>query len=181
MSSETKQDQSNNRRGFLKKIGLSVGAFAVAGVGTGTYFWRAGDEATANDQGDFEISRTPEEWKNILTENEYKVLREEQTERAYTSDLLEEKREGIYHCAGCDQAVYPSETKYDSGTGWPSFWAPVDEAAIGTKPDNKLFMTRTEVHCSRCGGHLGHIFDDGPKPTGKRHCLNGIALNFKAA
>lgn len=181
MSDKSNNEHQNGRRGFLKKIGLGVGAFAVAGVGTGTYFWRAGDQANANDQSEFEITRTPEQWKSLLTENEYAVLREEKTERAYSSDLLKEKRDGIYHCAGCDQAVYPSDTKYDSKTGWPSFWAPVDEAAIGTKPDNSLFATRTEVHCSRCGGHLGHIFDDGPQPTGKRHCLNGIALNFKAA
>ena len=127
------------------------------------------------------LKLTDKEWAKRLTKEQYRVLRKEGTERAFTSPLNDEKRDGIYHCAGCDQAVYPSDTKYDSKTGWPSFWAPVDEAAIGTKPDNSLFATRTEVHCSRCGGHLGHIFDDGPQPTGKRHCLNGIALNFKAA
>lgn len=181
MSKQTKTERPDNRRVFLKKAALGVGAFAAVGLGAGTYFWRTGDQAIASDHGEFEITRTPEEWKSILTESEYAVLREEQTERAYTSDLLAEKRTGTYHCAGCDQAVYPSDTKYDSKTGWPSFWAPIDEAAIGTKPDNSLFATRTEVHCSRCGGHLGHIFDDGPAPTGKRHCLNGIALNFEAA
>lgn len=168
------------RRNFLKKNGLLLGAAAAFGVGGGAFLWQNQRSTATASEGEFEITRTEEEWRALLSENQFLVLREEQTERPYTSDLLSEKRDGIYHCAGCDLPVYSSETKYDSGTGWPSFWASLD-GAIGTKEDNTLFMTRTEVHCRRCGGHFGHIFDDGPEPTGKRHCLNGLALTFKAA
>lgn len=129
-------------------------------------------------QGEFEITRTDAEWRGLLTENEFAVLRREDTERPYSSPLNMEKRDGTYHCKGCDLAVYSSDAKYDSGTGWPSFWKSLDDA-VRTKPDRGLFGTRTEVHCRRCGSHFGHIFDDGPKPTGKRHCLNGLALVFK--
>ncbi|QCO57398.1 peptide-methionine (R)-S-oxide reductase MsrB (plasmid) [Pseudorhodobacter turbinis] len=136
---------------------------------------------------EFEITFTPAEWKARLSPAQYAVLREEATERAFsntlkgeTSPLLKEAREGNYHCAGCDLPVYASATKYDSGTGWPSFYAAI-EGAVGTKEDNSLFSRRTEVHCRRCGGHLGHIFDDGPQPTGKRHCLNGLAMTFTPA
>ncbi|MGJ8528655.1 peptide-methionine (R)-S-oxide reductase MsrB [Maritalea sp.] len=174
-------DKNLDRRSFLKKNGLMLGALAIAGVGGGGYLLqRTGGSRAVAAEGSFEISRTPEEWKAQLTENQYLVLREEKTERPYTSDLLEEKREGTYHCAGCDLAVYSSTTKFNSDTGWPSYWASI-ENAVRTKPDNTLFTARTEVHCRRCGGHFGHIFDDGPEPTGKRHCLNGIALTFKAA
>lgn len=128
--------------------------------------------------GDFEVEKTPEEWRKILTPEQYRVLREEGTERAFSSPLDKNTAPGIYHCAGCDNPVYTSETKYDSGTGWPSFWAPI-EGKVATSVDFKLFYPRTEVHCARCGGHLGHIFKDGPKPTGKRHCLNGVALIFR--
>jgi len=131
-------------------------------------------------EGDFEISLSDAEWRDRLTDIQYRVLRNEGTERAFTSKLNDEKRAGLYHCAGCDLPLYSSETKYDSGTGWPSFWKPLDNS-VGTKPDRKLFRTRTEVHCRRCGGHLGHVFDDGPQPTGKRHCLNGAALVFRPA
>nr|WP_232830737.1 peptide-methionine (R)-S-oxide reductase MsrB [Tropicimonas sp. IMCC34011] len=127
---------------------------------------------------DFEVSLTEAEWRERLTEEEFAVLREEATERAFTSPLNDETRAGIFTCAGCDQDLYSSETKYKSGTGWPSFWDNLP-GAVGTKRDIKLLIPRTEVHCSRCGGHLGHIFDDGPEPTGKRHCLNGVALNFR--
>ena len=123
------------------------------------------------------ITRTDAEWRARLSADEYAVLRDEKTERKFISPLLEEKREGTYNCKGCDLPVYPSETKYDSKTGWPSFWESIPDA-VRTKPDNTLFSTRTEVHCRRCGSHLGHIFDDGPQPTGKRHCLNGLALSF---
>ena len=126
----------------------------------------------------FEITKSKREWKQILTDLEYKVMRKEGTERAYTSPLDKLFDEGIYHCKGCDLPLYSSDHKYNSGTGWPSFWKALPEA-IGTKTDKKFFMVRTECHCSRCGSHLGHIFDDGPQPTGKRHCINGVSLRFK--
>lgn len=126
----------------------------------------------------FEVIRSAAEWRRLLDPDAYAVLREEATERPGSSPLLHEKRAGIYHCKGCDLAVYSSDHKYDSGTGWPSFWLSLPDA-IGTKEDNSYFATRTEVHCRRCGGHFGHIFDDGPPPTGERHCLNGLALVFK--
>lgn len=129
---------------------------------------------------EFEIQRTEQEWRAMLSNFEYKVMREEATERAGTSPLLSEKRVGNYHCKGCDLPLYPSETKYESGTGWPSFYESLPNS-VGTKEDNGFFMTRTEVHCRRCGSHLGHIFEDGPKPTGLRHCLNGVSLTFHPA
>lgn len=131
-------------------------------------------------QDTFEIMRTKAEWEALLTETEYLVMREEATERPNTSPLNLEKRIGIFHCKGCDLPLYESRVKYDSGTGWPSFYEALPNA-VGTKPDNTLFTRRTEVHCRRCGSHLGHIFDDGPEPTGKRHCLNGVSLSFKPA
>ena len=131
-------------------------------------------------EGPFEVTRTEAEWRAMLSDLEYAVMREEATERAGSSPLDKLYEEGTYHCRGCDLALYPSETKYDSGTGWPSFWDSLPNA-IGTKPDRSLFTVRTECHCRRCGSHLGHIFDDGPSPTGKRHCLNGVSLVFRAA
>ena len=116
----------------------------------------------------------------MLSSLEYRVMREEGTERAFSSPLDGEKRTGMFHCKGCDLALYASEHKFDSGTGWPSFWQ-AQPGAIGTKKDRSFFMTRTECHCARCGSHLGHIFDDGPQPTGKRHCINGVSLTFKEA
>jgi peptide-methionine (R)-S-oxide reductase len=128
----------------------------------------------------FEVTRTDAEWRAMLSKAEYKVMRREGTERAGSSPLDKNWADGTYHCKGCDLAVYSSQHKFDSGTGWPSFWQSLP-GAVETKPDRKLFTVRTEVHCRRCGSHFGHIFDDGPAPTGKRHCLNGIALDFKAA
>jgi peptide-methionine (R)-S-oxide reductase len=126
------------------------------------------------------VTKTDAEWRSILSPEQYAVLREEDTERPGTSPLLSEKREGIFHCAGCDLELYSSRNKYDSGTGWPSFWDSLPNA-IGTRQDNSFFMARTECHCRRCGGHLGHIFDDGPPPTGLRHCINGVSLTFRPA
>ncbi len=128
----------------------------------------------------FEITRTEAEWRALLTDAQYRVMRDEGTERAGSSPLDKNYADGTYFCRGCDLALYPSETKYDSGTGWPSFYDSLP-GSIGTKPDRKLLSVRTEVHCRRCGSHLGHIFDDGPQPTGKRHCLNGVSLVFRAA
>ncbi|MBT9244280.1 peptide-methionine (R)-S-oxide reductase MsrB [Gemmobacter fulvus] len=131
-------------------------------------------------EGSFEFTLTEAEWRARLSPEAYAVLREEDTERAFTSPLDTEKRAGVFHCAGCDLPLYDAAQKYDSGTGWPSFWQPLPNA-IGTKEDNTFFATRTEVHCRRCGGHLGHVFDDGPQPTGKRYCMNGVAMVFKPA
>ncbi|HTP99677.1 MAG TPA: peptide-methionine (R)-S-oxide reductase MsrB [Casimicrobiaceae bacterium] len=126
------------------------------------------------------VEKTPEEWRKVLTAEQFYVLREEGTERPFTSPLNKEKRKGTFVCAGCDLALFKSETKYDSGTGWPSFYAPIPGALL-TKVDYKLIMARTEYHCRRCGGHQGHVFDDGPKPTGLRYCNNGVALKFVPA
>lgn len=128
----------------------------------------------------FEVARTEAEWRAMLTDLQYRVMREEATERAGSSPLDKTYASGTYVCRGCDLALYPSDTKYDSGTGWPSFYESLSNA-IGTKPDRRLFSVRTEAHCRRCGSHLGHIFDDGPQPTGKRHCLNGASLVFRAS
>jgi peptide-methionine (R)-S-oxide reductase len=126
---------------------------------------------------EFEITKTAEEWRKILTPAQFRVLRQEGTERAGSSPLEQEHRPGTFACAGCDLPLFTAETKFNSGTGWPSFYAPI-AGAIGTTTDQSAFMTRVEVHCRRCGGHLGHVFDDGPQPTGKRYCMNGVALKF---
>ena len=123
------------------------------------------------------VEKTDEEWKKTLTPEQFHVLREHGTERAGTSPLNVEKREGIFTCGACGQPLFTSDTKYESGTGWPSFYRPI-EGAIGTTTDRSLGMTRVEAHCSQCGGHLGHVFPDGPKPTGERYCMNGVALKF---
>lgn len=139
-----------------------------------------GGHAASAAQGNFEVTRTEAEWRAMLSNAQYRVMREEGTERAGSSPLDANYASGIYHCRGCGQALYSSEHKFDSGTGWPSFYDVLPNA-IETMPDNTLFATRTECHCDRCGSHLGHIFGDGPAPTGKRHCLNGVSLVFRAA
>ena len=125
----------------------------------------------------FPVAMHEEEWRRKLTPVQYRVLREHGTERAGSSSLDKEYADGIYHCAGCGQPLFASNAKFNSGTGWPSFWLPLDQA-VETQIDRSFFMTRTEVHCGRCGGHLGHVFDDGPQPTGLRYCMNGAALEF---
>jgi len=128
----------------------------------------------------FEVTRTDAEWRKLLTKAQYNVMRKEGTERPFSSPLDKNYAKGTYLCRGCDLPVYASNAKYDSGTGWPSFYQSLPNA-VGTKSDRKLLRERTEVHCRRCGSHFGHIFNDGPKPTGKRHCLNGVSLKFQAA
>lgn len=155
-----------DRRLFLQ---ISVSAGALTAIG-----------ATPVAAQSFEVTRTTAEWKSMLTPIQYKVMRQEGTERAGSSPLDKNYASGTYHCRGCDLPVYASKAKYDSGTGWPSFWESLPNA-VRTKEDRKLLRVRTEVHCRRCGSHFGHIFSDGPQPTGKRHCLNGVSLVFKAA
>jgi len=151
---------------------------AVAALAVAPFSTRRAAAAIA--EGPFEVTRTDAEWRAMLTDAQYAVMREAATERAGSSPLDGETRAGIYHCRGCDLPLYSSETKYDSGTGWPSFWDVLPNA-IGTMDDSSFFTTRTECQCRRCGSHLGHIFDDGPQPTGLRQCLNGVSLVFRAA
>ncbi|MEZ5512314.1 MAG: peptide-methionine (R)-S-oxide reductase MsrB [Steroidobacteraceae bacterium] len=126
----------------------------------------------------FTVEKSPDEWRALLPADAFRVLREHGTERAGSSPLNYEKRTGVFHCAGCGQALFESASKFDSGTGWPSFFQPLPDA-IETRTDRTLFMKRTEVHCANCGGHLGHVFDDGPAPTGQRYCMNGVSLQFE--
>lgn len=125
------------------------------------------------------ITKSEEEWRKILTPEEFHILREKSTEPAFTGKYLSNKKKGVYKCAGCGNELFLSDTKYYSGTNWPSFWAPASKDSIELMPDNSFGMRRTEVLCSKCGGHLGHVFNDGPKPTGLRYCINSIALDFK--
>jgi peptide-methionine (R)-S-oxide reductase len=155
----------------------AAAAAALSGAGLMRWF---GQRAQAEDVEQFEVTYSDEEWRSRLTPEQYYVLREHGTERAGSSPLDREKRDGTFVCAGCELPLFASATKFDSGTGWPSFYAPL-ENAIGTSEDRSLFVTRTEVHCRRCGGHLGHVFEDGPPPTGLRYCMNGVAMNFVPA
>ena len=139
-----------------------------------------GTTAPARAAEKFEIEKTDAEWRSQLTPEQYGILRQEGTERPWTSALLKEHRKGTFACAGCDLPLFASETKFESGTGWPSFYKPLDNA-VSTHTDRTFGMARTEVHCRRCGGHLGHVFDDGPKPTGLRYCMDGLALTFHPA
>ena len=153
---------------------LGAGGLAVVGLAVGI----AGGSGSPAAAPAFEIRHSPAEWRRRLGSQRYHILREEGTERPFTSPLLKEKRKGIYACAGCGLALFGSAAKYDSGTGWPSFWKALPNA-VAYRRDRSLGMVRTEEHCRRCGGHLGHVFDDGPRPTGKRHCINGLSLIFR--
>ena len=164
----------------LTRRNLLFGGTALAALGAGA-LWMRMAPTTRAAEGPFEIEKTEAEWRSQLTDFEYAVLREEATERAWTSDLLEEKRAGTFICKGCDLPLFSSETKYDSRTGWPSFWTPINDSAIGESTDHLLGYARTEVHCARCGGHQGHVFPDGPPPTGLRYCINGVSLKFVPA
>ena len=157
-----------DRRAFL---GAS-GAAAVCGM------LAFGRSSGASPALHFPVNHSPDEWKRKLGPARYAVLREAATERPFTSPLLKEHRRGIFACAGCDNPLFNSTTKFESGTGWPSFWKVLPRAVV-TRSDHSLLMERTEVLCARCGGHLGHVFDDGPRPTGKRYCMNGAALAFR--
>ncbi len=157
------------RRGLL-----TCGAAGLALAAFGSRLPRAQAAAV------FEVTHTDAEWRALLSPAAFAVLRKEGTEAPFTSPLLEEHRKGTFTCAGCELALFSSDTKFESGTGWPSFWQPLD-GAVGTTTDSSFGMQRTEVHCSRCGGHLGHVFNDGPKPTGLRYCMNGVALGFTPA
>ncbi|HEY4922998.1 MAG TPA: peptide-methionine (R)-S-oxide reductase MsrB [Roseiarcus sp.] len=152
---------------------LSQSFWGLAALSAGSL---AGISAQAT-AADGQVTHTDAEWKKMLTADQYAVLRQDGTERPFTSALLNEHRAGNFACAGCDLPLFSSKTKFDSGTGWPSFWAPLDNAVV-TKTDTTFGMTRTAVMCARCAGHLGHVFDDGPKPTGLRYCMNGLALKF---
>ena len=147
------------------------------GAGADRVF-QVGSNVSETTSKAFSVEKTAAEWKQTLSPEQYVVLREHGTERAGTSPLNREKRDGTFSCAGCGQALFEAATKYDSGTGWPSFFTPI-EGAVATSTDRGWFMTRTEVHCSRCGGHLGHVFEDGPAPTGLRYCMNGVAMGFE--
>jgi peptide-methionine (R)-S-oxide reductase len=167
---------------MIRRDFLAGGVAAIAVLGGAAALWRMGRSAPARAASakTFEVVKTEEEWRTTLTPEQFAVLRQAGTEYPGTSSLLHEKRKGTFNCAGCDLPLYSSETKFESGTGWPSFWDALPDA-VTTEDDYELMMARTELLCRRCGGHLGHVFDDGPPPTGKRHCINGVALKFQPA
>ncbi|MBV7258703.1 peptide-methionine (R)-S-oxide reductase MsrB [Erythrobacter crassostreae] len=161
----------SSRRRFISSAAIAASLPVLAGCGA----------APAQARKDFRIRRTEAQWRRQLTRSEFRILRDAGTERAWTSPLNKEKRKGVYKCAGCGNRIYSSAHKYDSRSGWPAFYKAIEKGAVSTSVDYKIGYARTEVHCADCGGHLGHIFGDGPKPTGKRHCINGIAMDFVPA
>ncbi len=163
---------------MMTRRSLGVAGAAAAGLGLSRLF--GGEASEAKESKVFPVNHPDEEWRRRLSKEQFYVLREHGTERAGTSPLNGEKRKGTFVCAACDQPLFTTDTKFESGTGWPSFFRPI-EGAVGTSEDNTFFMKRTEVHCANCGGHLGHVFDDGPRPTGLRYCMNGVAMTFKPA
>jgi len=164
----------------LDRRSVLLGASALGGLALLPFAGRLVGAASAAGPvpGTFEVTRTEEEWRTLLGPEAYYVMRQQGTEAPWSSPLLDEHRDGLFHCAGCDLPLFDSATKYDSRTGWPSFWAPLDDA-VGTMVDHLIGYPRTEVHCRRCGGHLGHVFEDGPPPTGLRYCMDGVALRFE--
>ncbi|MGE4071759.1 MAG: peptide-methionine (R)-S-oxide reductase MsrB [Lysobacterales bacterium] len=162
----------------MKRRTLLASALSLGAGGMSMALWSK--SAPARDAETFEFQLSEAEWRERLSPQAFSVLRQEATERAGSSELNHEKRPGVFHCAGCDLPLFDASTKYESGTGWPSFYDHLPEA-VGTREDRGFFMTRTEVHCRRCGGHLGHVFPDGPKPTGLRYCMNGVSLKFVPA
>ena len=167
----SRNERLRRRRRRFVFVGAAGNAAACGGSSFG---------ASVGAEQKFEVTHTDAEWKKLLTPDQFAVLRREATEPAGSSPLLKEHRNGTFTCAGCDLDVFSSKTKFESGTGWPSFYAPLDKA-VGETHDTSLGMIRTAVHCRRCGGHLGHVFDDGPRPTGLRYCINGLALKFRPA
>ena len=165
-----------NRRNFIKSTLLASSAVAATPL-----ISFAASKGNPNISGYDQWQFSEAEWKKRLSATQYDILRNEGTERPYSNAMEKNKSKGFYHCAACDLKAYSSAHKYESGTGWPSFWQPIDLKLVGTKRDFKNIWPRTEVHCARCGGHQGHVFKDGPKPTGLRYCLNSAAIIFKAA
>jgi peptide-methionine (R)-S-oxide reductase len=159
-----------SRRQFLVALASAAGLVPIVG-------WLIGSPAAVS--GTFPTMRSDDEWRRTLSPAQFRVLRQQATERPFTSPLNQEHRTGVFKCAGCGRELFASTAKFESGTGWPSFWRPMDQA-VATTVDRSWLMVRTAVHCAGCGGHLGHVFDDGPQPTGLRYCINGIALTFEA-